>query len=355
MHAPGGASQWYSTAILTTDIRHLPLAAAPELPLLRLQRLTRLPAWVFGLLCGAVVAVVLVSPLLTVQMSTIDQLEILGNALFFGFSVAIVAGATMPVLEGAARDLKELRDVVELDDDVFDSLVRSLSRQRSRRTYVLLVIGLVAGVSHNFLLGQHLNRMPFLLTQSTATIMMWVVMLSTLPKIIDNALLFSRLGKMATPDLLRPSRHAAFGTAALRPAIYLIGIICMYGFLLLGDASPFDDGVWIGIAASTATLIGIVVLPLRGVRQRIRDTRATSLSALDARIQSLDVSDLSNAPVPALDAMDTLLDMRERVARAPGWPLNLAGVKRILLYIVLPPMTWAAAALVEMLIDGALS
>jgi hypothetical protein len=50
--------------------------------------------------------------------------------------------------------------------------------------------------------------------------------------------------------------------------------------------------------------------------------------------------------------MDTILDMRERVAQAPGWPLDLAGVRRILLYIVLPPLTWAAAALVEMFIDG---
>ena len=51
--------------------------------------------------------------------------------------------------------------------------------------------------------------------------------------------------------------------------------------------------------------------------------------------------------------MDTLLDMRERVAHAPGWPMDLAGVRRILLYVVLPPLTWAAAALVEMLIDSA--
>jgi len=47
-----------------------------------------------------------------------------------------------------------------------------------------------------------------------------------------------------------------------------------------------------------------------------------------------------------------LTDMRERVVQAPGWPLDLAGIPGILLYIVLPPLTWAAAALVEMFIGG---
>ena len=91
-----------------------------------------------------------------------------------------------------------------------------------------------------------------------------------------------------------------------------------------------------------------------GIRVRIRETRQESLAALDARIESLDIGDVANASVKVMDEMDTVLDMRERVARAPGWPLDLAGVRRILLYIVLPPLTWAAAAIVEMLIDSAL-
>ncbi|GAB5415240.1 MAG: hypothetical protein Cons2KO_28430 [Congregibacter sp.] len=314
-----------------------------------------MPPWGFGLACGLLVSSVLFSPALILQMGGVESLEILGNALFFGFSVAIVAGATPSILEGAARDLTALRSVLTIDEEGLNVLIQGLTRQSSRLSAFLLTCGLVAGLTHNYLLGQHLNAMPFLLTQTSATVLMWVVMLLTLPKIIRNAVLFSRLGKSASPDLLRPSRHSAFGSAALRPGVYQIGIICMYGFLLLGDSSPFDDGVWIGIAASAATLFPVVILPLLGIRARIREARQSSLAMLDERINALEVGDLSTAGVDTLDAMDTLLDMRERVVRAPGWPLDLAGVKRILLYIVLPPLTWAAAAVVEMLIDGALS
>jgi len=94
-------------------------------------------------------------------------------------------------------------------------------------------------------------------------------------------------------------------------------------------------------------------MPLRGIRRRIRETRTAALQQLDARYDAISRDGLTSAEPQQLSAMDTLLDMRERVAQAPGWPMDLAGVRRILLYVVLPPLTWAAAALVEMLIDSA--
>lgn len=306
------------------------------------------------MLLGVLVFGVMFYPVLVLELSTAARVEILGIGLFFGSSVAIVAGATAHVLSGAARDLAQLRTVLNLSDEDHDVLVKSLSRQTTTTNLALIVLALVAGTAHNFLLNQHLSPMPFRLTETFATLLMWIVMLLTLPKIISNAMLFSRLGRRAQPDLLRPSRHAAFGTAALRPAVFQIGIVCMYGFLLLGDSKPFDDGVWIGIAACLGTLAGIVFFPLLGIRQRIRETRRESLQALDLRIETLDISEFDTASVKSLDEMDTLLDMRERVARAPGWPLDLAGVRRILLYIILPPLTWAAAAVMEMLINAAL-
>ena len=319
-----------------------------------MQALSHLPAWAFGLLCGGAMFSLLIVPVLVLEMSTVGALEILGNALFFGLSVSIVAGATGSVIKGAERDLLQIRGVVDLSDEQFECLTRYLSRQKTSTSVLLLTLGVLFGAMHSYMLGQYKNVMPFLVTQTAATFFMWVIMMAALPKITENAMIFSRLGSAAKPDLLRPSRHAAFGAAALRPAVFLIGTICMYGFLLLGDNHPFDQGVWIGIAASFVTLVGIVVFPLMGIRVRIRETRQESLAALDARIESLDIGDVANASVKVMDEMDTVLDMRERVARAPGWPLDLAGVRRILLYIVLPPLTWAAAAIVEMLIDSAL-
>lgn len=102
-----------------------------------------------------------------------------------------------------------------------------------------------------------------------------------------------------------------------------------------------------------ALLLGIVLLPMRGIRKRVQSTRGELLATLDRRLEALNSSDLGAASPETLRDMDTILDMRERVAQAPSWPVDLAGVRRILLYIVLPPLTWSAAALVELVIDNA--
>jgi uncharacterized membrane protein YccC len=103
------------------------------------------------------------------------------------------------------------------------------------------------------------------------------------------------------------------------------------------------------------SLIGIVILPMRGIRTRVESAREELLGTLDRRLEALNSSDLGAASAETLRDMDTILDMRERVYQAPSWPVDLAGLRRIVLYIVLPPLTWSAAALVEMAIDGAVA
>ena len=293
------------------------------------------------------------SPTLIVDLGDSERRDLLGGALFFGSSFGIVAGCLGPVLRGAVRDLERLRGVLPLSDSDFALVRNCLTRTTPGTVLAMFVSGILLGLAHNYLLSHFSLPAPFVFTQCTGTVLLWIIMNQAMPKLIINALLFSRLGAGANPDLLRPSKHSAFGDAAIRPGILVIGVIVAYGFLIMGEDNPFDDAVWIGIAASLLSLVGIVALPLRGIRRRIRETRTAALQQLDARYDAISRDGLTSAEPQQLSAMDTLLDMRERVAQAPGWPMDLAGVRRILLYVVLPPLTWAAAALVEMLIDSA--
>lgn len=329
------------------------LEAAPAAPIPRLCRALGLPSWIVGTGFGVICVLIVLIPVFMLNMSAAENLEILGNALFFGLSMGIIVGCQDAVLSGAKRDLEALKEVLPLSSDDWHIVHRGLDRMQTGTTVKLCITGVILGLAHNYLLDHHLHRSPFIWTQGGSTLLLWLLMMVATTKMVQNAILFSRLGASALPDLLRPSRHAAFGSAALRPGIFLIGLVCSYGLLAIGDPDPFDDAVWIGVIASTFTLVGIIALPLRGIRRRIRETRAQDLASLDARIEALAIADFNNAEVADLSAMDTLLDMRERVARAPGWPLDIAGLQRILVYIVLPPLTWAAAAVVEMLIEGA--
>lgn len=328
------------------------LAGCPELPLLRLLRASHLPPWLFGALWGALLFAVMMTPFVALSLTPADQREVLGSALFFGASFAIITGGAGPVFYGAAEDLRKLKPVLALPEAECEVIARGLVRATRPQVLRTLLLGVLLGLLHSFLLGVHNLPTWVMLPQFAGTVMLWVFMYMTLTKLILNARVFSRLGGLAEPDLLRPSRHAAFGSAALRPALFVIGTLCAYVLLFINASHSLDITSFIGACLSLVGLLGIVFLPLRGIRRRIRERRGEILRALDARLESYSPAKLSAVAPDDLRDMDTILDMRERVVQAPGWPLDLAGVRRILLYIVLPPLTWAAAALVEMFIDG---
>ncbi|MCB1843012.1 MAG: hypothetical protein KDI09_08645, partial [Halioglobus sp.] len=61
----------------------------------------------------------------------------------------------------------------------------------------------------------------------------------------------------------------------------------------------------------------------------------------------------------ALDAtrqqrLATLLVYRRELADLPGWPFDISNVTRLSLYLVIPPLTWVAAALIENVVDAML-
>jgi hypothetical protein len=332
------------------EANHRELAAAPEVPLLRFQAALGLPVWAFGVACGLLAFALLMVPGWLVFGGGAREL-VLGRALFFGATFGILTAFTTPVYRGAASDLRALAPIIPLPARDLEYLALGITRATSRQLSIAVAIGFAVGVGHSLILWQEHRSIGFIVPQAGATIALWVFMFTTLSKMVINASVFSRLGAIAEPDLLRPSRQAPFGSAAIRPGIFLIGLLCSFPLLFLGESRP-SMGVWFALVACILSLAGIVSMPLRGIRDRIRKRRESILVALDHRLEAMGCRELDGVSAQELRDMDTILDMRERVAQAPAWPLDLAGVRRILFYIVLPPLTWAAAAFVEMFIDG---
>jgi hypothetical protein len=327
-------------------------AQAPLLPLLRLRSASGLSPPAFGVLSGVLTVALVLAPAFLLEVSEAVFRDVLGGALFFGLNIAILTGFAPSVIAGAAQDLRRLAPVLPLDDESVTLAVRSLSRMPLKQQRQVFAAGAVLGLVHSWLLAYAQNPAPFAITQYLSTVLLWVAMWLTVPAFIINARLFSALGQIARPDLLRPSRHSAFGAAALRPGLLIVGLLCAYSLLFIGDDDPLNGAVWIGVGVSLFSLLGIVSLPLRGIRRRIREQRARTLADLDHRLDAITSGDIASAGAEDLFQLDALLDMRERVARAPSWPFDVDAVRRILLYTVLPPLTWAAAAIVEMFIDS---
>jgi hypothetical protein len=52
-----------------------------------------------------------------------------------------------------------------------------------------------------------------------------------------------------------------------------------------------------------------------------------------------------------LDAVNRLLLYRREVQQVSEWPFDMLALTRLGLYLILPPLTWVAAALIENMVD----
>ena len=167
-----------------------------------------------------------------------------------------------------------------------------------------------------------------------------------MPALIGNAFTFSDLGAMAKPNLLLPASITPFGMAAVRPIIFIVGMLSAYSILL--STAPLGPSL-IGFLACMGSAFGLFFIPLRGIRKTIREEKQKAITALDHQIA--ECQDLTSMDENELSSLDALLALRDRINAVSAWPLGLAGVKRVMIYVVIPPLTWSAAAIVEMLIS----
>ena len=69
---------------------------------------------------------------------------------------------------------------------------------------------------------------------------------------------------------------------------------------------------------------------------------------IEACIDGQDTVDMADA---GLRQLTLLLNYRREIARISTWPFDMGNITRLVLYLVIVPLTWAGAALIENLVD----
>jgi len=342
-------------ALVGAEVRRR--ADGVELWFLRVHRHTGLPPVTFGVLVAIAVAAFVASGALHPDIPSAAAASFVASGAFFGVSLGMIAGI-MPRLIDAAR--ADLARIAPLYPDGAESLAlveRALPRLTPGRTVGLTIVGLIAGTAHAWLLGQWVLPWWPALAQTIGTLALWVAMMLSMTPLISNARLFDHLGRRAQPDLFDRSTTAPFGTLALRPTLVVVGLQCAYPILVVGGGDSLAGATLIGIAVSFVTMSGLFFMPLSGIRGRLREVQRARLAEVDARIAALRPSlpDFGpDTPLDRLTALEGLLALRERIQRTSTWPRDVAGIRGVMIYVILPPLTWAAAAFVEMAIDRSL-
>ena len=91
-----------------------------------------------------------------------------------------------------------------------------------------------------------------------------------------------------------------------------------------------------------------MLLPIWSVHRRIRRAKRAELLMINRHIQRLPKSFEPDTMV----RLNTLLDRRTYIQHCRNWPMDVTIFAKVVFYVLIPPLAWAGAALVELLIDA---
>ncbi len=200
------------------------------------------------------------------------------------------------------------------------------------------------------------NGLNFLVTSPTeramifGQTMIWMMLTSLLYVRFTTSREFRAASEQADIDIFEPSNLRPFAQVGLIDLlIIVVGLVVStvqsldFGF----RPDNYSKALVILVPAS----IFLVIYPIWGIHQRMKQMRQDQLDELNLLIRN--ASKTLNAE--DLHQLEVLLQRRERVSAAPAWPVDISTLQRFFLYIIIPPLAWVGAALVELIIDGILT
>lgn len=184
------------------------------------------------------------------------------------------------------------------------------------------------------------------LSMITSNFITWTLSAWLVSSRIYAGIAMLKLGRQYPINLYKLSEVRPFGRMAILDLLFAMGIIALIPLQSLDFELRwvnYQDALLFVLPVAVA----MTLLPMWGVHRAIVQQKTTKVGALQIRIDNADQDDLVG--------MEALLSHRDRIAELGTWPMDVKLASRIALYVVLPPIAWIAAALVEMLIEGIVS
>jgi len=166
-----------------------------------------------------------------------------------------------------------------------------------------------------------------------------------------NAKLFNRLAALVRIDLLNARAITPFAGVAVSSTLAIIGTQAAYP-LLIADQDINPLAFLPGLVATVIPMLLLFFWPVWPIHRRLHSARLGELERLDNAIARLPRPALTDPA--ALIEFNALLAYRREIAEVSEWPFDVSVVTRLLLYLIIPPLTWVGAAFVELLVDRAL-
>jgi hypothetical protein len=173
-------------------------------------------------------------------------------------------------------------------------------------------------------------------------------------RVFVDARKFAQLARtLPAVDLLDREALLPFARQGLRSAIPGV-IFVTFLALNLGDSGFLLAMSLIGPAVLMQN-IAVLVIPMRGVHERLRAAKRDELARVNAAIRG-DAGALRGSLLGQRERLSLadLLAWRAFVEEIPEWPIDVSTVGRFAVYVGIPLLGWIGAALVQHLLESAL-
>jgi hypothetical protein len=312
----------------------------------------------------SITGLLLLSVLLPVFYLGVDEDKSVSTpALFFSLIVAYIVPMFSFITEKSREALLELRPQLDMNDQDFENVCAELDSSSLTYSLLLFTSGVMLGMAHiSFIRGSAVLMLNEMLTYMAAfistlgAVLVWVVMTTVTITLIKQAMVFARLGgKQVRISLLNTRKLAPFARVAIISSLAIIGSLALFPLMSFDSELELAE-VLPGAIPTAIMLLVIFIIPVWPLHQRLAELKALELGAMDDKIDAClalpGESDSSAAQLEQLvPLLNPLLNYRREIAQASTWPFDSGARGRLFLYPIIPPLTWAGAALTENLLE----
>ena len=106
-----------------------------------------------------------------------------------------------------------------------------------------------------------------------------------------------------------------------------------------------------GIIPTFIPMLAMLLLPMWPAHKLLKARKAEEVRRINSSLDGLRSEEELYTDRERLEAINNLLDHRAHVQGVPDWPSDVGSVSRLAFYLIIPPLTWVGAALIENLVD----
>ena len=280
-----------------------------------------------------------------------------GVMLFFAVILAYIVPVVHFIAERAQRALDDLATPLGLDAERLAAEKRRVVYRSRRWTVFWSATGLTAAIAHNTLLYYAIGDSvldvgnPLQLVGLFGSTAVWLVMTAAVATLMDIAIQFNRLARSVDVDILNASALTPFGRVAVISTLAMIGAQAAFPIMWIDDRISSAVTMVPGLIATAIPMVALFALPAWPIHRRIARAKRVELQRIGGWISTLRGSSPAPTELAELDRLAPLLSYRAEIERVSEWPFNAGLLTRLGFYLIIPPLTWVGAALVEFFLE----